>query len=394
MIIILLVMLIGSTIGLLMTREDKVIEDDPQDITVDVIDSYARFIDNRCELSEDVVNVIKEYCEKYYKSLSNLELENCDDLFSNEISKNISNYAESLQINVRKLYDFDFKCDKAYFDLVIDSYYIDGNDYIIDVLEDDTFYFNFLNGIESKQCGIEVKFVIDKDLKIKRIDKLQDYWIFFDDGEDVYPSSVDEIITTYNKYLEIITDNIYENEYDKKMAKQVVYVADKTYAHAYDRYKAVEYLDTYWHKRNDEYFDFSDLGGNCQSLASQAIHYAGIEMDVEGDRVWKYYSDALDNSNEKSGRSSSWASVYHFYQYAKRNNDGGLVADTGINKFYGEPGDIIQVGYNKEYIHTTMISKVVDDHILISANTTDAKDYPIEAYLYPYVRLIKILGYN
>lgn len=381
--------------GLYVNKQDEPIIDD--DVIIDdvITDSYVHSIDNRCDLSEDVINVIKEYNERYYKSLCNLELENVDDLFSDELNKNISNYAESLQIEARKLYNFDFKCDKAYFDLVIDSYYKDGNSYVVDVLEDDTFFFNFLDGIESKQCGIEVRFIIDEDLKIKRIDKVQDYWIFFDDeSEDRYPNSIDEVIDTYNEYLETINDCIYENEYDKKMAKQVVYVADKSYAHSYDRYKAVEYIDKYWHEHNKEYFDFSDLGGNCQNFASQAIHYAGVEMDVVGDRVWKFYDDALDNSNEKTGRSSSWASVYYFYQYAKRNNDGGIVADTGINKFYGEPGDIIQVGYNKEYIHTTMISKIVDDHILINANTTDAKNYPIEAYLYPYVRLIKILGYN
>lgn len=392
MIGLLSLLLIVLTVGLIITKPtDKVIEDVIEEPIKK--DTYLNSISNDSNAPQEVIDLIIKYMDAYYKSISELELVDTSDLFSNELISNINKYAVSLQIDTRKLYDFDFKMDKAYYDLTIESCIEDNNSYQVKLLESDTFCFNFLQGIESKDFDIETSFVIEKindEYKIKDLSKEQDYLTFF---KEENPTSIEDIETIYNSYFETLSEKIDNNKGLKIDALTTPYVTDKQYEISYDRNKALEYLNKYYHSRNDEFYDFSSLGGNCQNFGSQVVNYTGIKMDLE-DEIWKFYSDELDETDNASGRSSSWTSVPNFYQYVKHNKNGGVVGDTGINIFYGEVGDIIQVGYNKEYIHTTVISKVIDQHILVSANTTDCKDYPIEAYLYPHIRLIKILGSN
>lgn len=393
MIGLLSILLISLTAGLLITKPEVNKQEDIQEIEPVKKDTYLNSIKNNDNAPQEVIDVITTYMDAYFKSISELELVDTTELFSNELISNLNKYAVSLQIDVRKLYDFDFKMDKASYDLVIESCVKDNNTYTIDILESDSFFFNFLEGVESNEYDIEVSFVIEKvddTYKIKDINKEQDYITFF---KEENPTSVEDLETIYNSYFEKLTEKIEERYELKQDALAFPYVIDKTYSKPYNRTAALEYLNMYYHSRNDDYYDFSSLGGNCQNFGSQVINYAGIDMDLT-DEVWKFYSDELDESSNMAGRSSSWTSVPNFYQYVKHNKNGGIIGDVGINLFYGEVGDIIQVGYNKEYIHTTVISKVIGQHILVSANTTDCKDYPIEAYLYPHIRLIKILGSN
>ncbi len=70
-----------------------------------------------------------------------------------------------------------------------------------------------------------------------------------------------------------------------------------------------------------------------------------------------------------------------------------MICDPDVNIYYAEPGDLILVG-NGEVAHTVIVSKVVDGHILVNSNSIDMKDYPIEAFTYTTVKLVKILGSN
>jgi hypothetical protein len=154
----------------------------------------------------------------------------------------------------------------------------------------------------------------------------------------------------------------------------------------------------YANSRNDKYYDYSDVGGNCANYGSQTIYAGGIPMDIKGDYEWKYYGTGVDENNAKKGRSNSWTSTSYFYDYAKNNDGFGMCADTDVNLFYAEGGDIIQVGYSG-YTHTTVVvgkalkdSKIVD--IIINSNTVGLENYPLLGYTYQNKRLIKILGYN
>ena len=138
----------------------------------------------------------------------------------------------------------------------------------------------------------------------------------------------------------------------------------------YDRNKAIAYADTYYHTRSSKWYNFSDEGGNCQNYASQCMLEGGIDMDYTGDEQWKCYitdpdyEPEINEEDSPYGRTRSWVNVNYFYNYAKYNEGKGLVADTDVNLYYAQPGDIILVG-NNGMSHTVIVSKVVDGHILV-----------------------------
>ena len=172
------------------------------------------------------------------------------------------------------------------------------------------------------------------------------------------------------------------------------------YAHIYDRDAAIAYAREWVGKRNPEWFDYADYGGNCQNFASQTLLAGGVPMDTSGESVWKWFSDVPDQSAAASGRSSAWTGAEAFFTYADENGGKGLAAVADADFYTGEPGDLIALGLDEEIRHVVVITAVVrgaDGQIvdyLVASNTTDQRDYPVSAYSYTRRRLIKIYGWN
>ena len=162
--------------------------------------------------------------------------------------------------------------------------------------------------------------------------------------------------------------------------------------HPYDRDAAYAYLMAYCAERNPAWYAYDDVGGNCMNFGSQVLLAGGIPMDEEGDEEWYW-----DGQNDLD---LSWINVGNFYDYCRKNEGFGLVADTEASYYTGEVGDVLIVGFNGDHRHTTIISHVVTDEAgntvdyLISCNTTNYKDFPASAYYYTFHRLIKIYGWN
>lgn len=400
MILILSSMLLCTLFGaLIMTgsRKEKVPDPDPDiDEPVTVPNVFLGKIDDEYGVPKEVVQLITDYMDAYYLSVFKLEMQDMKDMFSNERMEEISEKSIGLMIDVRKLYDFDFSLTKAHYDLKITDYRQENGLYYVDLLEDDYMSYAFLNGLESQAFEIENSFVIreeDKKYKIEDLEKIQGYYMaFYDDERD--PQDVYD--NYYSEFKDMLT---YHNEVLRRKASQNAYSSDRYASGTYDRSAAVAYLDQYSHSRNPQWYNFTDEGGNCQNYASQALLAGGIPMDHEGEEQWKCYVEDPDydpgiNEDETaSGRTRSWVNVGYFYNYAKYNEGKGLAAETDVNLFYAQPGDIIMVG-NGGLSHTVMVSKVVDGHILVDSNSIDMKDYPLEAYTYTNITLIKILGYN
>ncbi len=400
MILILSTMLLCTLFGTLImngSRKETVPDPDPDiDEPVAVPNGFLGKIDDEYSIPKEIIQVITDYMDAYYLSVFKLEMQDMKDLFSNERMEEISEKSIGLMIDVRKLYDFDFSLTKAHYDLKITDYRQENGLYYVDLLEDDYMSYAFLNGLESQAFEIENSFVIrekDKEYKIEDLEKIQGYYMaFYDDERD--PQDV------YDYYYSELKDMLtYHNEVLRRKASQNAYSSDRYASGTYDRSAAVAYLDQYSHSRNPQWYNFTDEGGNCQNYASQALLAGGIPMDHEGEEQWKCYVEDPDydpgiNEDETaSGRTRSWVNVGYFYNYAKYNEGKGLAAETDVNLFYAQPGDIIMVG-NGGLSHTVMVSKVVDGHILVDSNSIDMKDYPLEAYTYTNITLIKILGYN
>lgn len=178
----------------------------------------------------------------------------------------------------------------------------------------------------------------------------------------------------------------------------------KTAKHEYDRDRAVAYsykwVDGEKVIRNPDYSDYAIYGGNCQNYVSQSLYAAGIPMEWSGNEQWKWFDDEGDLSESPTGRSGSWSGTEYFYEYCNKNTGKGLVAETDGNIFSAQPGDVIQYVVDGWAHHSVIVSKVIyDDNgnvidLLINSNTTDRVDYPMSAYGYTNIRLIKIIGYN
>lgn len=112
---------------------------------------------------------------------------------------------------------------------------------------------------------------------------------------------------------------------------------------SYNGEAAVSYADSWVGKRNKEWSDFTGRGGNCQNFVSQCLLAGGIPMDTEGEHIWKWYSEDINDGDLVYGNSTSWISVEAFYQYAGKNTGSGLVAMTEAPYYTGEVGFVKEV---------------------------------------------------
>ena len=405
MILILSTMLVLTLLGALLKDDGREKEADPssqqesETETVTVPETFKGQIRDDYGVPNEVMDVIVRYMDAYYRALSTLETEDLSDLFDNERMARISDRAITLLVEAHKAHDFDFTIKKAHYDLEVTSYGNDGEKYTVELLEDDSMNFAFLEGIESKTYDVENRFVIVKNdgtYRIRDLEKVQGYYMTFYDAGD----TIEAIDDTYDYFSRELKDMMtYNSEVLKAKAAEKPYQSDKTFKKTYNREKAVAYAEQYCHERNPLWYNFTDEGGNCQNYASQCLLEGGIEMDYYGEEQWKCYVEDPDyepeiNEEETAyGRTRSWVNVGYFYNYAKWNEDRGLVADVNANLYYAQPGDIILVG-NEGPAHTVIVSKVVNGHILVDSNSIDMKDYPIEAYTYTGIMLVKILGSN
>lgn len=406
MILLLSTMLALTFLGALtLKREDKSEEETivepvaPTDDTKKEPTTFKGKIDDEFSVDKEVMDLIISYMDAYYRSLYTLEKVDMSSLFENDLMAAISDRAISLVVDTRKERDFDFTMNRAHYDLKVIDYAKEGDVYRVDILEDDYMSFAFLEGIESQAFDIENYFKIVKTesgYKIRDLEKVQGYYMtFYDDVDSI--EKVDSLYAYYRKQLKDM--QAYNDEVLKVKAAEKPYVPSKTVKTQYDRNKAVAYADTYYHERNPKWYNFTDEGGNCQNYASQCMLEGGIEMDFDGEEQWKCYINDpeydpfINEDPTPEGRTRSWVNVGYFYNYAKWNEGKGLSAEVNANLYYAQPGDIILVG-NGGLGHTTIVSKVIGNHVLVDSNSIDMKDYPIDAYTYTDIMLIKILGSN
>lgn len=178
----------------------------------------------------------------------------------------------------------------------------------------------------------------------------------------------------------------------RQLQRQETVQVTLTCDHPYDRAAAERYMRQYDHQRNDRWYAYDDVGGNCMNFGSQVLLVGGIPMDEEGGSKWFWRG--------QNDLDLSWINVGRFYSYARENRGYGLVADTEANYYTGGVGDILILGPDGGHNHTTVISGIVRNELgetvdyLLCSNTTNYTDFPAGAYYYTSHRLIKIYGWN
>lgn len=149
----------------------------------------------------------------------------------------------------------------------------------------------------------------------------------------------------------------------------------------YNRAAAKNYARKWALGRNDMYYDFSSIGGDCTNFASQCI-YAGSRV-MNFTPVFGWYYISLGN------RSPAWSGVEYLYNFLVNNKSVGPygyeVAEDEV-----QIGDIVQLGRsNGDFYHTPVITEIKPE-ILVAAHSDDALDRPLYSYNYERARFIHI----
>lgn len=309
--------------------------------------------------------------------------------------------AYDLLVEMRKLRDNDLKFKNKGVTITITQIEEVQNGYNVYFEEAYKCKFEFMKKVSETQ-GVECTMGLvesKKGYEISYYTREEDFYSYISEGYRMGSDNPEadllevkeNILKDFKKQLEVMKDLKANAQYEELHCDV-----------RYDRAAAEEYALKYALVRNsDDWYVFDDLGGNCQNFGSQVMYSGGIPMDRKGEDIWKYYDIEPDDSKKRRGRSPAWSGVTYFYEYAKENTGYGLCAKVDANLYTAEAGDIMQVGDGTgDYVHTIVSLGPIEDKdgnivdINTVSNTTDRKNYPLSAYNCPYMRLIKIYGYN
>lgn len=160
----------------------------------------------------------------------------------------------------------------------------------------------------------------------------------------------------------------------------------------YNRDNAVDYAHKWAYKRNPQYYDFTNVGGDCTSFASQCVYAGTNTMNYTPTYGW-YYRNVND-------RAPAWTSVEYLYRFLVNNKGVGPYAiKSDIDLM--ELGDLIQIRFKDNYNfgHTLVIVDIEGektlDNIKIASHSYDADYKPVSKYKNVVeVRFLHILGYR
>ena len=372
-------------------------------------------------LNTEQERLLLDYMDMYYQSLSYLESEDPTPLFATNSKDRALTRKSAWQviIDVRKAQRADLSLTAFSYELLCTDIGInDDGSVSISVREKAVQNFTAFPGVDSESHNVYHRFELtDTDERWRLHSHTQmdsanmvaiGSMMWRDlrrDGAagNANPESTDvetQLAQQHDNVLKSHMENLAERErqsvtYDPSTPPAA------SWAHDYDRQSAVAYAMKWVETRNaDNWPTYDRNGGNCANYTSQCLFAGGIPMDYFGTNQWKWYGSSPSTAQAASGRSGSWSGVKEFYAYAANNIDYGMAADVDANYWSGEPGDLIQLGYEDNWRHVVIITDVIKDEndnivdYLINSNTADQRSFPVSAYLYPQHRLIKVYGWK
>lgn len=366
--------------------------------------TFLNKVVNREKLNDEQLKLITNFLDTYYKSIKELKEYDMTKYFVNSNSEDalINQTAVSVLVENRKLKPNDLRLSSAKYDLNIDEVKVSGNQIIIKILENSYIRFAFMDDIESKIYNITNNFTIEKingEYKIVNYKKVQDFYVMITDKYN--NGGKNELDKIKYDYIRILKNKVAKDAENYQYFLNGTGIDRKTCDYAYDRNSALNYALNWVNKRNTS--EWSTFSSNCQNYASQVVYNGGVIMDYTGSDSshlqWKFYDSSYNTNQVDSGYVYTWTYVPYFYTYAKDNTGTGLCADVDVNIYYAEAGDVVHVGPSAPTRHAVVVigdykvdGKTVD--ILVNSNTVDLENFPISAYAYPYVSLIKVYGWN
>ena len=156
----------------------------------------------------------------------------------------------------------------------------------------------------------------------------------------------------------------------------------------YNRSAAIAYANRWALSRNPEFYDYSQIGGDCTSFVSQCVYAGSGIMNYTPDFGWYYI-----NANDKS---PSWTGVQFFYDFMTSNQGMGPFAEERpLNSLF--PGDVIQLANESgSFYHSLFLVAVRRTprgrRYYVASHSQDALNRNLSTYNFQNIRGIHILG--
>lgn len=158
----------------------------------------------------------------------------------------------------------------------------------------------------------------------------------------------------------------------------------------YNRMAAVEYAREWAYKRNPDFYDFSRIGGDCTSFASQCLYAGTGVMNYTPDLGWYYIS--------QNDRAAAWSGVEYFYNFLIGNAKGAI--GNGAGPFAEEvsvqelqAGDFVQFGNARGFYHTPVVVGFQENGVpLLAAHSNNTYAKPLTSWTFQRLRCIHILA--
>ncbi|SKC43658.1 amidase domain-containing protein [Maledivibacter halophilus] len=160
--------------------------------------------------------------------------------------------------------------------------------------------------------------------------------------------------------------------------------------YSYNRLNAVNYARKWALKRNPNYTNFDEMGGDCSNFASQVIHAGDCPMNYD---KYGWYYEGINN------RAPAWTSVKYLHKFLIKNKGVGPVAAEGDVTDI-QVGDLIQLKFHsiEDFAHSLIVVDIKYpkkiDNIFIATHTIDRIDYRLSNYMYKELRFLHILGFR
>ncbi len=154
----------------------------------------------------------------------------------------------------------------------------------------------------------------------------------------------------------------------------------------YNRANAVLYAKEWAYRRNPEFFDFSDIGGDCTNFASQCLYAGSGVMNYTPTYGWFYIST--------NNRTASWTGVNELYNFLVNNTSAGPQG-TVVPLSQIQAGDIIQLrfGSGTRFDHSPVVVDAgngTPETIEVAAHSNDSDCRQLSTYRYTALRPIHI----